>query len=916
MRGVEHGGVARATALLIAVTLLAVAPAGSAGAAPRDEAKRAFHNGMRLIEEGQLEAGIAELELAYEILPHPHVLFNIGRAYLEAGRTGDAVRYLRLYLESEPPDADEVRQVLINEAQRHYDEGMLLVREGSIEEGIDRLETAYWILPRASVLYNIGRAFVEVDRPDRAIAYFERYLETNPPDHFEVRQLIIRLRREAEAEEIYGEPEEPATAELPPEQLDELRDLAERMERAWERHETRPLARPVPATGEESAADGRTTEEILAGRTIEDIYEEQVVSASRQVTSPLDAPVSTHIITAEDIRMSGVTSIPELLRMVPGVEVMQMGPANFNVAIRGFNQRMANKVLVLIDGRSIYFDFLFETTFWKTMEVNLLDIERIEVIRGPGATLYGANAFSGVVNIITKPRGEKSLQIGGLTGMGETTLGEVRYSDRIKTVGYSVSVGYEQTDRFELEYGTDRRDVVYVVSDPTLALRSLRANGGISWLPRDDTTLSISGGIATVYWDWVAMGLLRGFYITGFLPHVRVDLRHKGFGLRVFWNHLDLPEAGPPSYQLGSLDTLYTSGITDVVDVEATYSGDLELGVVHQFAGSVGFRAKNVRDFGFLDDDHFERHLNGSIEDTIQFARWMRAVLGFRFDVHPLVGFTPSPRVALIVKPTQRMAIRASAGTSFRIPSFIESYMDLPVPGPATGVVILSRGSVDLKPEQLRSIELGYRFEGSDYLMFDVAGYYQRVNDLIALGAVETTPDYGMQDEYFVGGVTGFTNVDQPFGGFGVEPSLHLFPVRGLDISVNYAFNYLVDLEKYRAGEEARDRRGPLHKFNAGVQYRSPFHLDFHVWCHVVGAYSIPERSFRDTGEVYVEEYDIDPFVILNARVVAMLLEDKLEFGVTIQNLTGFFDEDGGHREHLLGTTIRPRVFGTLRVSF
>jgi iron complex outermembrane receptor protein len=817
--------------LLLALAIgTAVALALPAAAGPRDDAKRHFRTGMELIASGENLAGIAELEAAFQILPHPNVLFNIGRAYLDAGMA---------------------------------------------EESLDN---------------------------------FRRYADSHPADEADVLVLIESVEAQLAAATEDARSDEPAEIEGP--QLAELQALAERLERAADRLEQ------GGASGGAAAGQAELSpEELLEAKSLETVYDEVVVSASRQATSPLDAPVSTHIITAEDIRLSGATNIPDLLRQVPGMEVMQMGAGHTNVGVRGFNARLNNKVLVLVDGRAVWMDFL-GTTFFRLLDVNLADIERIEVIRGPGSTMYGANAFSGVVNIITRPKGERSAEFGVIGGMGPTVQGNVRYSDRIKTVGYALSVGYEQTNRFELEYDPGRLDLVPNVTDPELAVRALRLNGGLTWLPRKDTQFGLSGGVASAYDDFYAIGLLRNMYMSGTFPWARADIRHKGLNARAFWNHSNA-HAGPTWFAEGTLDSLETDVKANVLDVEASYGGDVQLGIPHHITVGAGFRVKTI-EWGYLAEDHTERHLNGFIEDRITFAKWMSAVLGFRFDQHPLVGFTPSPRVAVIVKPTERMAFRASAGTAFRIPTFMESYLALRVPGPVTGTELITHGNTELEPELIRSVELGYRFEGSDYFMFDVAGYYQRVSNLIHLSGVTSTYDQGLDaepfDDRFVLGTSQFENVDQAFAGFGIEPSVHVFPVAGLDISVNYAFNYLIDLQAQDAGGEARDARTPMHKVNAGVQYRSPIHLDFSVNVHVVSAYTVPERSFDDAGQVMLDPLEMDPYVILDARIVLRLLEDRLDLGVTGSNLTAF--KGGGHLEHAFGTHIGPRIYGTVAYRF
>jgi iron complex outermembrane receptor protein len=133
----------------------------------------------------------------------------------------------------------------------------------------------------------------------------------------------------------------------------------------------------------------------------EQLFEAEVISASRSAESVWDAPTAIYVVTASDIQRSGATSIPEALRLVPGVQVARINTSGWAISVRGFNSVLANKLLVLIDGRETY-DPLFSGVYWDVQDTALEDVERIEVIRGPGATLWGANAVNGVINIITR----------------------------------------------------------------------------------------------------------------------------------------------------------------------------------------------------------------------------------------------------------------------------------------------------------------------------------------------------------------------------------------------------------------------------------------------------------------------------------------------------------------------------------
>jgi iron complex outermembrane recepter protein len=152
----------------------------------------------------------------------------------------------------------------------------------------------------------------------------------------------------------------------------------------------------------------------LAEASLEDLMNTQVTSVSRKEQKLSKVAAAIYVITQEDIRRSGATTIPDLLRMVPGLDVAQVDANSWAISSRGFNDPRANKLLVLIDGRTVY-DPTFSGVYWDQQSVPLEDVERIEVIRGPGATVWGANAVNGVINIITKS--SKATQ-GGLVTAG------------------------------------------------------------------------------------------------------------------------------------------------------------------------------------------------------------------------------------------------------------------------------------------------------------------------------------------------------------------------------------------------------------------------------------------------------------------------------------------------------------------
>src|SRR6266487_5055909 len=178
------------------------------------------------------------------------------------------------------------------------------------------------------------------------------------------------------------------------------------------------------------------------------LKEESVSIAARHEQPISEAASNVYVITDEDIRHSGATDLPTVLRRIPGVEVIQMTGTDFNVSARGDNQERANKMLVLVDGRSIYLDVQGEV-LWKLLPVTLPEIKRIEVLIGPASVLYGFNAFDGVINIITKSPEEMkgtTLQFGG--GEFGTITASAIQAGTIGKLGYRLSVGRDQNNKW------------------------------------------------------------------------------------------------------------------------------------------------------------------------------------------------------------------------------------------------------------------------------------------------------------------------------------------------------------------------------------------------------------------------------------------------------------------------------------
>src|SRR6266403_2399039 len=186
----------------------------------------------------------------------------------------------------------------------------------------------------------------------------------------------------------------------------------------------------VLLAGSTVAQNPRNVPDVTA-MSMEDLMNLQVTSVSKRTQKVADAAAAIFVLTQEDIRRSGANSIPEALRLVPGLQVARIDQNKWAIGSRGFNGRFDNKLLVLIDGRSVYTP-LFSGVYWNVQDVMLEDLDRIEVIRGPGATLWGANAVDGVINVITKKaKSTQSTIITAGGGTEERAAGGVRYGGKI-----------------------------------------------------------------------------------------------------------------------------------------------------------------------------------------------------------------------------------------------------------------------------------------------------------------------------------------------------------------------------------------------------------------------------------------------------------------------------------------------------
>jgi outer membrane receptor for ferrienterochelin and colicin len=857
-----------AAALLLGAVVLT---SGRARADERTEARAHFKKGMAAIVDGRYDAGIEELKKAYDILPHPNVLYNIARAYVDIGDLEDAIANYRRYLEGNPSDRDEVARIVASlEARIGRQQTQLLETQQAQGAG-------------ASVPVGTAPGGPEAGRGAAAVA-------TEP----------------APASEDGSSPARSHGGEAP---------------------NGAPGATPNAPGSAALAARGGASVEAGELKT-EAVFEETVVTASKAAQNPLDAPNSTSIITEQDIRLSGITKLPELLRRLAGVDVMETTGAQTEVSLRGFNQRLSNKVLVLVNGRSVYVD-LIGATLWGLISIGVEEIERIEVVRGPGSALYGADAFNGVINIITKAPGQGGSGFNVGYGDRNESHGSIWASGHDNEIAYRLSAGYDYLPRWSREVPPGRVDVHLGTSDQDASQRTIRLDSTVARQFGKDVTVAAQGGVAYGSYEILSIGGEQD-HVLGPIQSsdvtVLVNSRH--LEARAFWNRIVAVQQNNAAYLGQSL--LPARSLLDVVDGELRFIDQFETGsgIDHHLQVGAEYRLKAVQ-WTYQGQDETEHHGGLFVNDEVKLGKRVALVADYRADYVPhLDRVVQSARGSILVHPSRQSTVRAIVGTAFRTPTFLESYLDLPFQLPVTGGALLTQAERSrLQPEQILTTEIGYLNSQSDYFTLDTALFYNRANNLIEISPSEpiTLGDVaGQRVPTAPGSATGlypifangFENQCLSYGVYGAELGLRTFPIEGLDVYANYTLMRVQQDDSGCSAAQraliANDARTSAHKVNAGIQVRTRIGVEGSVDFHYVSPEDWSEQVIDSQKQrLDFQSYHLPAYTLLNARVGYRFLRNRAEVGVVAFDLL-----DDRHREHPFGQIIDRRLMAFFTYRF
>ncbi len=603
-----------------------------------------------------------------------------------------------------------------------------------------------------------------------------------------------------------------------------------------------------------------------------------VVTASKHGQKITEAPAAVTVISSDDIEASGASSIADLFRRVPGLDFMQTSARDYNLNTRGFNNTLSRRLLVLVDGRSVYLEIM-GFVMWDLIQVPLDDIERIEVVRGPGSALYGANATSGVVNIITKTPGE----IDGTTvrlGFGEFSTADVTFltGRSVGKFGYKLSAGFYQTDSF------DNPDKIGQTSHQELGQSATRQPKGAFRLQydiSDDSRWVMDAGYVEtsglLYTGIGPLDIQNGSHA----PFFRTSFSKGNFFLQGFYNGLNgdtinLFAERPDHFE------------TNSYDIEAQYNfaaGDKNFFVV---GGNVRFTDMKST----LTSQNESESLYGLYaQDEIKFTDRLTGNVAFRLDHDDLNGAVFAPKAGLVYSPNPNHSFRLTASTAYNSSSFMESYLDYSVLFPGTQLVITATGNPDLDPERITSYEVGYRAFPVPELLLDVNVYYAKLKDFIQFIATEEyAPGFPKSFSYINAGEATET---------GVELSAEYYPTDHMALFANYTYTN-TDQDDEVTDVTASNKAGLT------IQYTQEKGINGSI-----GATYSDKLVFPESTAFYAPG-TVPSFTVVNGSISYRFLKDgALSVGIRGTNLF-----NNKHREFIAGDIIERKILGEVKIRF
>jgi iron complex outermembrane receptor protein len=447
----------------------------------------------------------------------------------------------------------------------------------------------------------------------------------------------------------------------------------------------------------------------IKGTSIERLMQVNVTTVSRWEEDLQSSAAAVYVLTRETIHRSHVTSVPEALRLVPGVQVAKVDANKWAVSIRGFNSRASNKLLVLIDGRSVY-DPLFTGVLWEARDVTLDEIERIEVVRGPGGTLWGTNAVNGVINIITRhARDTQGVKMSVGAGTEERANAGIRYGwqpgNNIHARVYAD--GFERDTGFSTAGSHD---------DSQMARAGFRADWDVS---ADDRVM-------------FKVDAFDGKFGTGMGDNFQ-DLEHQGQSFIARWDR-DRTDGSQTTLQFW-YDRFSFNNVSpdfgedrDTYDIEAQHA--FRAGDVHHIVFGAGYRSTSddisidLPPVSIEPESRQDDLYNLFLQDEISLAEHIRLILGVKVERNDYSGTEWQPNARIAWTPNKDSSVWGAISRAVRSPSRLESDIKAQP---------LLSGNPDFDSEKLLAYEAGYRSRLTENVWMDAAVFYNVYRKLFSI---------------------------------------------------------------------------------------------------------------------------------------------------------------------------------------
>jgi iron complex outermembrane receptor protein len=448
----------------------------------------------------------------------------------------------------------------------------------------------------------------------------------------------------------------------------------------------------------------------------------QVTSVSKKETDAFASPTAISVITQDDIRRNGFTSIPDALRLVPGMDVAQINASQWAVSARGFNDQFADKLLVLVDGRSVYTP-AFSGVVWEIQDLVMEDVDRIEVIRGPGAALWGDNAVNGVINITTKSASEtQGALVSTSFGTDNQSITSLRYGGQLSSnLFYRVYLKYESEDGFLNSMGNRMPD----------GWDALHGGARFDWEPNVNDRLTLQGDyLAASLGGTAQTPLLTPPYMANFSGvNPKSDGNSVGRWTHDFSSSSQLTLQG---YYDHSVETdAQLKSTEDVYDVDL--QDRFALGERQDIVCGAGFRDSlddSPPSFNltlYPERSHTQIYNVFAQDDVTVVEDRLHAILGSKFDHTTYSGFEIQPGGRLLWTPSAEQTAWMAVSRAVTTPSQVDEasrYNESVFPSASLPILVSLLGDSNFRPEQLLAYELGYRLAPSANWSLDLATYY------------------------------------------------------------------------------------------------------------------------------------------------------------------------------------------------